>query len=98
MHRPFILVAAALLWLSPIDAAAQGEPESGATAHPTVDVIQELTPDLTMEQLELLAAPLTADQLAEQAAAWQATLQEGMSHIASLKVAALEAEGAEAEA
>ncbi len=82
----------------PIDAAAQSEPEPDSNAQPTVDVIQELTPDLTMEQLELLAAPLTADQLAEQAASWQATLQEGMSHIASLKVAALEAEGAEAEA
>ncbi|MEM1411103.1 MAG: mechanosensitive ion channel family protein [Pseudomonadota bacterium] len=65
---------------------------------PEVRVIQELTPELSLEQIKLLAAPLTAEQLAEQAAAWQAQLQEDMSKIASLKVAALDLEeGPEAE-
>jgi small conductance mechanosensitive channel len=74
-------------------------PSTGQTPPPTpdIEVIQELTPDLTKEQIELLAAPLTVDQLAEQAAAWQSLLQEGMSEIASLKVAALEVEGSEAD-
>ena len=69
-----------------------------APPKPAVPVIQELTLDLTQEEIGLLAAPLTVEQLADQAAAWQSQLQEAMSEIASLKVAALDAEGDQAEA
>jgi small conductance mechanosensitive channel len=78
--------------------SAYAQPAETATpAIPDVEVIQELTPDLTEEQIKLLAAPLTVEQLTEQAADWQGQLQKGMSRIASLKVAALDMKGAEAE-
>ena len=62
-------------------------------ARPDVEIIQQLSWDLTEEQIKLLAAPLTVEQLTEQAATWQSELQQGMSEIASLKVAATDAEG-----
>lgn len=65
---------------------------------PGVNIIQQLTPELTEEEIELLAAPLTVDQLAEQASSWQTQLQQRMSEVASLKVAARGLAGPEAVA
>ncbi len=80
---------------------AQDAPQSSAAEappKPDVEIIQQLSWDLTEEQIKLLAAPLTVEQLTEQAATWQSELQQGMSEIASLKVAATDAEGDEAAA
>jgi small conductance mechanosensitive channel len=79
-------------------ASALAQPAAETATAPQISVISELTTDLTQEQIKLLAAPLTMEQLAEQAAAWQTGLQEQMSQIASLKIAALEAVGAAADA
>ncbi|MEE4175745.1 MAG: mechanosensitive ion channel family protein [Xanthomonadales bacterium] len=57
------------------------------------EVIEELDTALSLDEIKLLAAPLTVDQLAEETAHWQMKLQDGMSQIASLKIAARQAEG-----
>ena len=93
---PRCLLLAAALLLSATTTLAQ---DAATPASDAVPVIDTLSLDMSLEQIELLAAPLTADQLAEQTASLQSELQAGMSHIASMKVKALEiGEGPEAEA
>lgn len=55
------------------------------------------TPSLGLEhsaeEIQLLVVPLTLDQLQPEADKWQGYVQEAMTAIAKLKVAALSAEG-----
>ena len=74
-------------------AAAQTPTDAAPTAPLDVPMQTALDPSLTMEELELLAAPLTLEQLEKEAALWQQRVQESMTRVASLKVAALGAEG-----
>jgi len=90
-----LLLLTALLWGG---AYAANEAPTQAPADPVdVPMRTELTPDLGFEELELLAAPLTLEQLEKEAVRWQRLVQESMTRVASLKVAALEAEGERAE-
>jgi small conductance mechanosensitive channel len=54
---------------------------------------QDLLHTHSLEEVQLLAAPLTLDQLTAEADEWQGLVQESMTWIANLKVAALTAEG-----
>lgn len=101
----FLACGSSAAWAQSTHADASEPTEAASEAaqaveppKPNVPIIQELTSDMTVEQIELLAAPLTVEQLNEQTAAWQTQLQTGMSEIASLKVAALEARGEDADA
>ena len=58
---------------------------------------QELNAEHTIEELQLLLAPLTLEQLQTEADRWQSLFQQQMTEIANLKVAAITAEGAELE-
>lgn len=100
-----LIYPAFFLWLFSMPLLAQeGDSqvhENDGSANETqdlIEIIEELPPQYTLQQIELLAAPLTASQLAEEAVEWQAKLQDSMSHIASLKVAALDAKDEEAGA
>ncbi len=53
----------------------------------------DLTPNYRFDELQLLIAPLTLEQLTEEAGEWQDLLQASMSRVASLKVAALNTQG-----
>ena len=57
---------------------------------------KELSAEHSVEELQLLVTPLTLEQLRTEADRWQGLLQDQMSRIANLKVAALSAEGEEA--
>ena len=76
--------------------AALAQPGNGEEAGTAVSdpVMQlELSREHSLEELQLLVAPLTLDQLTDEAAKWQGYLQTEMSRIAVLKVAAMNAEG-----
>lgn len=74
---------------------AESKVEALANGPVDIEVIEDLSTNYSIEEIKLLAAPLTAEQLAEETAAWQEQLQAGMSRIASLKIAALGAQGEE---
>jgi small conductance mechanosensitive channel len=61
---------------------------------PSLDVPMQtaLDPEHTVEELQLLATPLTLEQLEKEAKRWQGLVQESMTRVASLKVAALTAQ------
>ncbi|MEJ2399894.1 MAG: mechanosensitive ion channel family protein [Xanthomonadales bacterium] len=92
--KRFLLLACLLLSV----ALPAAEPPPDAAAAP-LDVPAETTldPAQTVRELELLAAPMTLEQLEKEAARWQELVQQSMARIANLKVAALSAEGEEAE-
>ena len=54
--------------------------------------IPDLNPSHSVEEVELLVAPLTLEQLQAEADEWQQYVQAAMTGIARLKVAALDAE------
>jgi len=71
--------------------------DAEATA-PEIDYAlrKELSAEHSVEELRLLVTPLTLEQLQTEADRWQGLLQDQMTRIANLKVAALNAEGEEA--
>jgi small conductance mechanosensitive channel len=71
--------------------------DAEATA-PEIDYAlrKELSAEHSVEELQLLVTPLTLEQLQTEADRWQGLLQDQMTRIANLKVAALNAEGEEA--
>jgi small conductance mechanosensitive channel len=71
--------------------------DAEATA-PEIDYAlrKELSAEHSVEELQLLVTPLTLEQLQTEADRWQGLLQDHMTRIANLKVAALNAEGEEA--
>ena len=86
-----ILLAGMLLATLPLAAA---ETEGEAVPGPLdVPMRTSLEASYTVEELELLSAPLTLEQLEKEAEKWQQRVQESMTRVASLKVAVLSAEG-----
>jgi small conductance mechanosensitive channel len=68
------------------------EAQQPSTAIPPA-LQEDLKRDHSLMEIQLLTAPLTLDQLTAEAEEWQGFVQESMTRIASLKVAALSAEG-----
>lgn len=91
--KHFRVLLLALLAGLPLAAIASGET---ATAPHDYSARQEITADVSAEELQLLVTPLTLEELQAEADRWQGLLQRQMTLIANLKVAALSAEGEEA--
>jgi small conductance mechanosensitive channel len=56
-------------------------------------MLTTLDPSYSVAELELLASPLTLEQLEAEAEKWQDLVQQAMTKVASLKVAEMSAEG-----
>jgi small conductance mechanosensitive channel len=84
-----VFLALAIAFASPPLTAS----EEAANAPLDVPLLTALQPELSLEELELLATPMTLEQLDKEADRWQKLVQESMTQIASLKVAALTAAG-----
>lgn len=82
-----LLLVCSLLAATGLAAQEETKDNTGPTALP------ELGLDHSLEEVQLLVVPLTLDQLQAEADKWQLYVQEAMTAIASLKVAALSAEG-----
>jgi small conductance mechanosensitive channel len=95
MKHPKLILLLACLLLSVALPAAETPPDAAIAP---IDVPTETTlePSHTIRELELLAAPMTREQLEKEAARWQELIQQSMARIANLKVAALNAQGEEA--
>jgi small conductance mechanosensitive channel len=76
-------------------APVQAQDEDKAKADIPLALQQDLTVDHTVAELQLLVIPLTVAQLGTEAEEWQSYVQSSMSRIASLKVAAMSAQGPE---
>ena len=87
-----IFVFALLLLSSGLSLAQENEAGPAGEQAP---VKQDLAAEHSITEMQLLVAPLTLEQLSAEAEEWQGQLQESMSRIANLKVAALSGEGAE---
>ena len=87
-----IFVFALLLLSSGLSLAQENEAGPAGEQAP---VKQDLAAEHSITEMQLLVAPLTLEQLSAEAEEWQGLLQESMSRIANLKVAALSGEGAE---
>lgn len=68
-----------------------------ATAEHQFPVPPDLNKTHSLAELQLLVAPLTLEELKEEAEEWQGHVKASMSQIASLKVAAMSAEGDESD-
>ena len=80
-----------LVSLSMPPLVAQEAQQPSTTISPALQ--EDLRRDHSTMEIQLLAAPLTLDQLTAEAEEWQGFVQASMTRIASLKVAALSAEG-----
>ena len=82
MKKPALLLTLAFLFMSsPLLSQEAAKPHEALSAEHTLD------------ELQLLTAPLTLEQLTAEAETWQGRVQESMSAIARLKVEALTATG-----
>lgn len=90
-----VLMIAILIVLGNAASAQTDSPEAneGGSADPVIQL--DLTREHTLEEMQLLVAPLTLEQLTAEATEWQGYLQNSMARIAALKVEALNAGGAE---
>lgn len=92
MNRALSFLMIFLLALSaPIPAQEQADAESEAD----ISVQQALTPELRQDEIQLLVAPMTLEQLTAQAEEWQSRVQAAMTRVANLKVTALNSEDAD---
>ena len=89
-----ILLTLTFLLLT-VSAPVQAQDEDKAKAEIPLALQQDLTVEHTVAELQLLVAPLTVAQLGTEAEEWQSYVQSSMSRIASLKVAAMNAQGPE---
>jgi small conductance mechanosensitive channel len=97
MKRIVIPAICALLALA-TSSLAQDEPKPAEGAPEIDSSLQlELSAEHTVEELQLLVTPLTLEQLTSEADRWQALIQDQMARVANLKVAAMRAEGEEAD-
>ena len=88
----FTFLVTMLVMGSPVQAQEETTTESTAE----IVILNDLTKEYTLDEFQLLVSPLTLEQLTEEVATWQAIVQLSMSQMASLKVAAMRAEGDEA--
>ena len=95
MKKLYSLLVTATLACAAAPAASAQEAEA-APAEIDYALRKELSAEHSVEELQLLVTPLTLEQLQTEADRWQGLLQEQMTRIANLKVAALNAEGEEA--
>ena len=93
MKRFQITFLAMMICCATAALAQSGNGEEAGTAVTDPVMQLELSREHSLEELQLLVAPLTLDQLIDEAAKWQGYLQTEMSRIAVLKVAAMNAEG-----
>lgn len=84
------------LWA--ISAAVPLTAQDAEATAPEIDYAlrKELSAEHSVEEIQLLVTPLTLEQLQAEADRWQGLLQDQMTRIANLKVAAMNAEGEEA--
>lgn len=82
MNKPVLILALAFLFMSDF-----------LYAQETEITYEPLSAELSMDELQLLSAPLTLEQLTVEAELWQNRVQASMSEIARLKVEALTATG-----
>ena len=81
-------------WFLAAGLGAQEETKDGGV--PAVKT--SLDHNLSLQEVELLVVPLTLEQLQAEADDWQQYVQDAMTEIANLKVAALSAKGEELDA
>jgi small conductance mechanosensitive channel len=81
-------------WFLAAGLGAQEETKDGGV--PAVKT--SLDHNLSLQEVELLVVPLTLEQLQAEADEWQQYVQDAVTEIANLKVAALSAKGEELEA
>jgi len=95
MKRIPLLIALLGLLVAALPATAQDTAPARESADKPLEVPMKtaLEPGYSVEELELLATPLTLAQLEKEAERWQGLVQASMTRIANLKVAALNAEG-----
>lgn len=84
------------LWLSLILATSVFGQEAAPAPQATGDILEEVVdPGISEHDLETLLVPLTVDELAETAAAWQKTLRDALTQAARLNNAIEQATGDE---
>jgi small conductance mechanosensitive channel len=89
--KPLALVACLLFAALPLAAAGSETGDAASPADPPM--LTTLDPSYSVAELELLASPLTLEQLEAEAEKWQGLVQQAMTKVASLKVAEMSAEG-----
>ncbi|MFC1688049.1 mechanosensitive ion channel family protein [Pseudomonadota bacterium] len=82
MRKPALILSLALLFMSGL-----------VFAQEEVNTHDPLKAEHSVDELQLLTAPLTLEQLTAEAAKWQSRVQAAMSGVARLKVEALTATG-----
>ena len=92
------LIFITMMLLLAITGPALAQQETPNAAATEIVILNDLTPEYSLDEFQLLVSPLTLEQLTEEAVEWQSIVQYSMRQMASLKVAAMRAEGDEATA